>query len=63
VRGSCDGRITGMFSKAVMAAPWDGVDTTAMAGTHKAQEGLLGDCDAHTSGENSVGTLQDRQNH
>jgi hypothetical protein len=36
VRGSCDGRITGMFSEAAMAGPWDGVGTAVMAGTHKA---------------------------
>jgi hypothetical protein len=39
VRGSCDGRTTGIFGEAVMAEPWDGVGTPAMAGTHKAQEG------------------------
>jgi hypothetical protein len=42
VRGSCDGRTARMFGEAVMAEPWDGVGTTVMAGTHKAQEGLLG---------------------
>jgi hypothetical protein len=31
-----------MFSEAVMAEPWDGVGTTAMAGTHKAREGAFG---------------------
>jgi hypothetical protein len=31
-----------------------------MAKTHKAQEGLLGGCDAHTGGETSVSTLQTR---
>jgi hypothetical protein len=39
VQGSCDGRTVGMFSEAVMAEPWDGVGTTAMAGTHRSQEG------------------------
>jgi hypothetical protein len=39
VRGSCDGRTAGIFGEAVMAEPWDGVGTPAMAGTHKAQEG------------------------
>jgi hypothetical protein len=43
-----------------MAEPWDGVGTAAMAGTHKAQEGLLGGCDAHTGSETSVDLLQDR---
>jgi hypothetical protein len=28
--------------------------------THKAQEGLLGGCDAHAGSETSVGTLQAR---
>jgi hypothetical protein len=39
MQGSCDGRTIGMFGEAVMAKPWDGVGTAAMAGTHKAQEG------------------------
>jgi hypothetical protein len=39
VWGSCDGRTTGMFSEAAMVEPWDGVGTTAIAVTHKAQEG------------------------
>jgi hypothetical protein len=42
VRGSCDGRTVGMFGEAVMAEPWDGVGTPAMAGTHKAKEGASG---------------------
>jgi hypothetical protein len=57
---SYDGRIAGMFGEAVMAEPWGGVGTTVMAGTHKAQEGLLGGCDAYTGGETSVGMLQAR---
>jgi hypothetical protein len=36
VRGRCDGRTIVMFGVAVMAKPWDGVGTAAMAGTHKA---------------------------
>jgi hypothetical protein len=36
------------------------VGKAAMAGIHKAQEGLLGGCDAHASGETSVGMLQAR---
>jgi hypothetical protein len=32
----------GMFGKAVMAEPWDGVGKAAMAETHKAQEGAFG---------------------
>jgi hypothetical protein len=39
VRGSYDGRTTGMFGEVAMAEPWDGVGTAAMAGTRKAQEG------------------------
>jgi hypothetical protein len=39
VRGSCDGRTTGMFGYATMAKSWDGMGTVAMAETHKAQEG------------------------
>jgi hypothetical protein len=50
----------GMFGEVAMAKPWDGVGKAAMAGTHKAQEGLLGGCDAHAGGETSVGTLQAR---
>jgi hypothetical protein len=40
-----------------MAEPCDYVGITVTAGTHKTQEGLLGGCDAHTSGETSVGTF------
>jgi hypothetical protein len=40
LRESCDGRTAGMFGEAAMAKPWDGVGTAAMAGTHKAQEGV-----------------------
>jgi hypothetical protein len=46
----------GMFGKALMAEPWDGVGKAVMAGSHKSQEGLLGGCDAHAGGETSVGT-------
>jgi hypothetical protein len=49
-----------MFSEAAMAELWNGVGTAVMAGTHKAQEGLLGGCNAHTGGETSVGMLQTR---
>jgi hypothetical protein len=38
------------------------VGKATMAKTHKAQEGASG-CDAHTSGETSVGMLQARGNH
>jgi hypothetical protein len=57
VRGSCDGRTTGIFDETVMAERWDSVGTSVTAGTYEAQEGLLGGCDAHTGGETSVGTL------
>jgi hypothetical protein len=60
----CAGKLrwqtAGMFGEAVMAEPWDGVGKAAMAGTHKAQEGLLGWCDAHVGSETLVGTLQVR---
>jgi hypothetical protein len=42
VRGSCDGRTAGMFSEAAMTEAWDDVGTAAMAGTHKAREGVSG---------------------
>jgi hypothetical protein len=60
VRGRCDGRTAGMFDEAAMVELWDGVGTATTVGTHKAEEGLLGGCDAYTSGETSVGTLQAR---
>jgi hypothetical protein len=60
----CAGKLlwqtTGMFGEAAIAEPWDGVGKALMAGTHKAQEGLLGGCDAHAGGETSVGMLQAR---
>jgi hypothetical protein len=43
-----------------MAEPWDGVGEAAMAEPKWHKSGLLGGCDAHTGGETSVGTLQDR---
>jgi hypothetical protein len=49
-----------MFGDAVMAKPWDGVGEVAMAGPTRHKRGLLSGCDAHTSGETSVGTLQAR---
>jgi hypothetical protein len=49
-----------MLGEAAMAEPWDGVGKAAMARSHKAQEGLLGWCDAHAGGETSVGMLQAR---
>jgi hypothetical protein len=42
VRGSCDGRTTGMLGEAMMAEPWDSVVTAVIARTHKAQEGASG---------------------
>jgi hypothetical protein len=60
VRGSCDGRIVGMFDEAMMAEPWDGVGEAVMAKPIRHKKGLLGGCDAHTGGETSVSTLQAR---
>jgi hypothetical protein len=60
IRGSCHGRTAGIFGEAAMAELWDGVGTTTMARNHKAQEGLMGGCDAHIGGETSVGMLQAR---
>jgi hypothetical protein len=61
---NCAGKLrwqtAGMFGEAVMAEPWDGVGKAAMVGTHKAQGGLLGGCDAHAGSETSVGMLQAR---
>jgi hypothetical protein len=42
VRGSYDGRTTGLFGEAMVAEPWGGVGTAVTAGTHKAQEGTSG---------------------
>jgi hypothetical protein len=53
----------GMFSKAAMAEPWEGVGEATMAEPTRHKRGLLGGCDAHASSETSVGTLQDRGNH
>jgi hypothetical protein len=60
VWGSYDSRTTGMFSEAAMAEPWDGVGEAMMAKPIRHKRGLLGGCNAHTGGENSVGTLQAR---
>jgi hypothetical protein len=57
----CAGKLrwqtAGMFDKAVMAKPWKGVGEVAMAKPTRHKRGLLGECDAHASGETSVGTL------
>jgi hypothetical protein len=42
VWGSYDDRTAGMFGEAMMAKPWDGVGTAAMARTQEAQEGTSG---------------------
>jgi hypothetical protein len=42
VRGSCNGRTTGMFGEVMMAEPWDSVGKATMVGNHKAQEGASG---------------------
>jgi hypothetical protein len=60
----CAGKLrwqtAGIFSDALMAKPWDGVGEATMAEPIRHKRGLLGGCDAHTSGETSVGTLQAR---
>jgi hypothetical protein len=50
----------GMFSDAAMAEPCDVVGEAVMAEPIRHKRGLLGGCDAHASGETSVGTLQAR---
>jgi hypothetical protein len=61
---SCAGKLrwqtAGMFGEAAMAEPCDGVGEAAMAEPTRHKRGLLGECDAHTGGETSVGTLQSR---
>jgi hypothetical protein len=42
MRESCDDRTAGTFGEAAMAEPWDGVGTTTMVGTHKAQKEASG---------------------
>jgi hypothetical protein len=49
-----------MFGEAVMAEPWDSVGEAATAEPIRHKMGLLGGCDAHTSGETLVCTLQAR---
>jgi hypothetical protein len=49
-----------MFGEAAMVEPWDGVGKAAMAEPTRHKRGLLVWCDAHTSSETSVGTLQAR---
>jgi hypothetical protein len=60
----CAGKLrwqtAGIFSDALMAEPWDGVGEATMAEPIRHKRGLLGGCDAHTSGETSVGTLEAR---
>jgi hypothetical protein len=60
----CAGKLrwqtAGMFGKATMAEPWDGVGEAAMAEPTRHKSGLLGGCDSHTGSETLVGTLQAR---
>jgi hypothetical protein len=60
----CAGKLrwqtAGMFGKAVMAKPWEGVGEAVMAEPIRHKRGLLGGCDAHAGGETSLGTLKDR---
>jgi hypothetical protein len=51
---------TGLFDDAAMAEPWDGVGEAVMAEPIWHKRGLLGGCDANTSGETTVGTFQAR---
>jgi hypothetical protein len=64
VRTGCAGKLrwqtAGMFGDAAMAEPWDGVGEAARAEPIRHKRGLLGGCDAYTSDETSVGTLQAR---
>jgi hypothetical protein len=49
-----------MFGDAAIAELWDGVGEATMAEPVWHKRGLLGGCDADTSGETSVSTLQAR---
>jgi hypothetical protein len=64
VSTGCAGKLrwqtTGIFGDAVMVEPWVGVGETARAKPMRHKRGLLGECDAHTGGETSVGMLQTR---
>jgi hypothetical protein len=53
-------QIAGMFGEAAMVELWNGVGKAVMAKPTRHKRGLLGGCDAHTSNETSVGTLQAR---
>jgi hypothetical protein len=52
-----------MFDEATMAEPWDGLGEAVLAKPIRHKRGLLCGCDAHTSGETLVGTLQASGNH
>jgi hypothetical protein len=58
--GNLRWQATVMFGEAVMAEPWDSVCEAVMAEPIRHKRGLLGRCDAHTSGETSLGMLQTR---
>jgi hypothetical protein len=60
VRGSCDGKTTGMCGEAAMAEPWDDVVPLRWLKPIRHKRGLLGGCDAHIGGESSMGMLQAR---
>jgi hypothetical protein len=49
-----------LFDDAAMAEPWDVVVEAVMAEPIWHKRGLLGGCDANTSGETTVGTFQAR---
>jgi hypothetical protein len=60
----CAGKLrwqtAGMFGEAAMVELWDGVGEAAMAEPIRHKRGLLGGCNAHASGETSVGMMQAR---
>jgi hypothetical protein len=58
--GKLQWQTAGMFSDAAMTEPCDVVGEAVMAEPIRHERGLLGGCDAHASGETSVGTLQAR---
>jgi hypothetical protein len=52
-----------MFGEAAMAEPWDGVGEATITEPIRHKKGILGGCDAHTSGETPVSMLQASGNH
>jgi hypothetical protein len=58
--GKLQWQTAGMFGDAAMAEPWDGVGEVMMDEPIWHMKGLLGECDAHSGSETSLGTLQAR---